>query len=226
MLNIKSKIGKSNCDIKENEEFVNENSQDLIDNKVLLDSKNEKENSNEVNENIGQRIKELRISKGLSQEKLASIFSVSRQAVQKRETNINEPDIRTLRKIAKFFNVSLIYIIDGKEENNKSVSLENTEPKKDLITTKSFKNSELTVKNIILIIVFTLSVILFFGLLIYAFLNPLYRYQRFSFFWWYVPIDGFNPSYFLFQFLNLASIVGVVLSLVFLFKKKKGAKKK
>ncbi len=226
MLNIKSKIGKSNCDIKENEEFVNENSQDLINNKALLDSKNEKENSNEVNENIGQRIKELRISKGLSQEKLASIFSVSRQAVQKRETNINEPDIRTLRKIAKFFNVSLIYIIDGKEENNKPGSLENTEPKKDLIATKSFKNNELTVKNIILIIVFTLSVILFFGLLIYAFLNPLYRYQRFSFFWRYVPIDGFNPSYFLFQVLNLASIVGVVLSLVFLFKKKKGAKKK
>ena len=129
-----------------------------------------------------------------------------------------------MRKIAKFFNVSLIYIIDGKEEINKPGSLENTEPKKDLIATKSFKNSELTVKNIILIIVFTLSVILFFGLLIYAFLNPLYRYQRFSFFWWYVPIDGFNPSYFIFQVLSLLSLLGIILSLVFLLKKKKRGK--
>lgn len=54
---------------------------------------------------LGERIKELRNKHGLSQEQLADKLNVSRQAVQKWESNINEPNIETLKCIACYFKV-------------------------------------------------------------------------------------------------------------------------
>lgn len=63
---------------------------------------------------LGERIKELRNKHGLSQEQLADKLNVSRQAVQKWESNINEPNIETLKCIACYFKVDYEYLLNGK----------------------------------------------------------------------------------------------------------------
>ncbi|NLG82809.1 MAG: helix-turn-helix transcriptional regulator [Bacilli bacterium] len=63
---------------------------------------------------IGSKIQELRKQRGLSQEDLAEILGVSRQAVYKWEQDISYPDTDKLVKLAKYFNISL----DSLFENN------------------------------------------------------------------------------------------------------------
>ena len=64
---------------------------------------------------VSTTIKRLRQDKGLNQEQLAEQLYVTRQAVSNWETGKTQPDIETLTKIAEFFNVSVEYLIYGKE---------------------------------------------------------------------------------------------------------------
>lgn len=66
---------------------------------------------------MGTRIKELRKIKNISQEELANKLSVSRQTISKWESDIVSPDINNMEMISKFFEVSIDYIINGKENN-------------------------------------------------------------------------------------------------------------
>lgn len=56
--------------------------------------------------NIGEKIRELRKGKGLTQEQLAEYLNVSSQAVSKWETGMCSPDIDMLPCLAVFFGVS------------------------------------------------------------------------------------------------------------------------
>lgn len=60
---------------------------------------------------VGNMINKLRVNARLSQEQFAELFGVSRQAVQKWESNVSWPDIDKLVKIAKYFDVSLDSIV-------------------------------------------------------------------------------------------------------------------
>ena len=62
-----------------------------------------------------QRLYELRRKAGLSQEGLADLVGVSRQAVQKWEAGASKPDLDNLAALAGYFQVSLDYLITGKE---------------------------------------------------------------------------------------------------------------
>lgn len=62
---------------------------------------------------IGQRIKELRESKGLTQSQLAEELNFSDKTISKREKGGAEPDSGTLVKLAKIFNVTLDYLLTG-----------------------------------------------------------------------------------------------------------------
>ena len=62
-----------------------------------------------------QRLYELRKQSGLSQEGLAGLLGVSRQAVQKWETGASRPDLDNLASLARYFNVSLDYLVTGQE---------------------------------------------------------------------------------------------------------------
>ena len=64
----------------------------------------------------GQFIKELRISKGLTQEQLAELFGVSNRSVSRWETGANMPDLALLIEIAKYFDVSIDEILDGERK--------------------------------------------------------------------------------------------------------------
>ena len=62
-----------------------------------------------------QRLYELRKQSGLSQEGLADLLNVSRQAVQKWEAGTSRPDLDNLAALARYFNVSLDYLVTGQE---------------------------------------------------------------------------------------------------------------
>ena len=67
------------------------------------------------NNNFGNRLKELRLAKGISQRKLGEIFSVCNQTISFWETGSREPDLDTLKSISEFFEVSTDYLL-GLEE--------------------------------------------------------------------------------------------------------------
>lgn len=64
---------------------------------------------------IAETIKELRTKNGISQEKLAEAMQVSMQAVSKWENNLSCPDIALLPQLAEYFEVSIDYLVTGKQ---------------------------------------------------------------------------------------------------------------
>lgn len=65
---------------------------------------------------LGQKIKKLRTDKNLPQKDLADQVHVTFQTVSKWEKDENEPDLATLKTIAKLFDVTLDYLVDENEE--------------------------------------------------------------------------------------------------------------
>ena len=61
---------------------------------------------------FGKRLRELRIEKGLSQRSLGEIFSVCNQTISFWESGSREPDLDTLLKISRFFDVPLEYLLE------------------------------------------------------------------------------------------------------------------
>lgn len=76
---------------------------------------------------IADRILNLRKTKGISQEELADIIGVSRQAVSKWESDQSIPEIDKVIIMSDYFNVSTDYILKGdtlkKQEENKNNSV-------------------------------------------------------------------------------------------------------
>lgn len=65
---------------------------------------------------LGQKIKKLRIEKNLTQKDLADRLYVTFQTVSKWENDENEPDVSTLRELAKVFECSLDYLLSEDEK--------------------------------------------------------------------------------------------------------------
>ena len=65
-----------------------------------------------TNINIGNKIRELRKKKGITQEALASVLSVSPQAVSKWESGLTYPDMEMIPIIAGYFEVSMDILFD------------------------------------------------------------------------------------------------------------------
>lgn len=71
---------------------------------------------------IKDRIRKLRLQKGLNQPELARIMNVSKQTISNWENGNRIPDTLTIKKLADFFNVSTDYILD---KDNQLSSLSN-----------------------------------------------------------------------------------------------------
>lgn len=67
-----------------------------------------------------ERLTELRKRNGLSQEKLAELLNISRQAVSKWETGASNPDINNIIQLGKLYGVSTDYILLGKVQETES----------------------------------------------------------------------------------------------------------
>lgn len=61
---------------------------------------------------FGNVLKNLRVSKGLSQEELSNKFGVSTSTIGMYETNKREPNFGLLKEFANFFNVSTDYLLE------------------------------------------------------------------------------------------------------------------
>ena len=78
---------------------------------------------------LNENLKELRKSKGISQEELAVQLKVVRQTISKWEKGLSVPDADMLRRIAEIFEVSVSQLLGEKEnqdthENNIADQLE------------------------------------------------------------------------------------------------------
>ena len=62
--------------------------------------------------NLGLKLYELRKKAKISQEEFAEIVDTSRQAVSKWERDESEPDLNKIILIAKYYNVSIDYLLD------------------------------------------------------------------------------------------------------------------
>ena len=57
---------------------------------------------------------EIRKKKGYSQQKVAMALNISREALSHYETGKRNPDLNMLIAMSKYFNVSIDYLITGK----------------------------------------------------------------------------------------------------------------
>lgn len=74
---------------------------------------------------IGNRIRELRISKNMSQKELSELIDVSKSAISKYESESLEPNIRVQIALAEAFNVTIDYLIGYSDENTLAKSDDN-----------------------------------------------------------------------------------------------------
>ena len=65
---------------------------------------------------LGQKLKEIRKKFGLSQEQLAEIMNVSRQAITKWENDAGLPDTENLKELSRIFEISIDYLLDNNNE--------------------------------------------------------------------------------------------------------------
>lgn len=82
--------------------------------------------------NFNIRLRELRNSKGLSQQQLADIVGMSKSSINMYERGDREPGLELLEAFADYFNVDMDYLV-GKTNN----------PRKNLITSNKPDNAEL-----------------------------------------------------------------------------------
>ena len=64
-------------------------------------------------------LKEIRKKKNLNQQKVALDLNISREALSHYENGKREPSLNMLVAMSKYFNVSIDYLITGKEFTNK-----------------------------------------------------------------------------------------------------------
>lgn len=65
--------------------------------------------------NVADRIQNLRKAKGISQEQLADVIGVSRQAVSKWESEQTTPDLEKIILMSEYFDVTTDYLLKGIE---------------------------------------------------------------------------------------------------------------
>ena len=70
-------------------------------------------------EELGMKIKELRMAKKLTQQEFADLLSIAPQTISKWERGVSYPDIFYLQKICKLIGVSILeFFEDGSEDND------------------------------------------------------------------------------------------------------------
>jgi len=101
---------------------------------------------------LSERIKEQRTKSGLSQEKVAELIGISRQAVTKWESGQSVPSMANLITLAGIFQVSLSELTDGVKNNTPIGSSIDTQD-----TPKKVERKNGTIKLISAIILFIIG---------------------------------------------------------------------
>ena len=74
---------------------------------------------------LSKKLKALRRERGLSQAALAEKFDITQQTVGRWETDLAYPTIETLKQLARYFNVSIDYLLDNEEAKHQPLITEN-----------------------------------------------------------------------------------------------------
>lgn len=72
-------------------------------------------------ENLGQKLKELREEKKLSQMKLSKKINITQAAIARYELNITEPKASDLKKFCLFFDVTSDYLIGLEDDTGSKI---------------------------------------------------------------------------------------------------------
>ncbi|MGX7418976.1 helix-turn-helix domain-containing protein [Carnobacterium gallinarum] len=67
--------------------------------------------------NLGERIRMLREKKYLKQEDFGKIFHLEQTTISSYERGISQPSIKTITDMARFFGVSVDYLVGNNHEN-------------------------------------------------------------------------------------------------------------
>ena len=62
-------------------------------------------------QNLGEKLKELRLSRNLTLKQVADAIGLTRNAISNYEANIREPSLSVLKSLCDFFDVSADYLI-------------------------------------------------------------------------------------------------------------------
>ena len=66
--------------------------------------------------NVPQRLKELRLENGMTQQQIASLLNIKQQSYTRYECGTGEPSLQTLIKLAEIFSVSTDYLLGISDE--------------------------------------------------------------------------------------------------------------
>lgn len=91
---------------------------------------------------FAENLRLIRKEKGITQEGLAEMLQVSRQAVSKWEAGTGYPETDKLLTIARELNVSLDYLMDNEPATSETESYEVVYPKTDKIVIPTFDGSQ------------------------------------------------------------------------------------
>ncbi len=81
---------------------------------------------------LGQKLKKLRMDKNLTQKDLADQLHVTFQTISKWENDENEPDIATLKELAKLYECSLDSLLSEEDEQSIEETKEEEAPKEPI----------------------------------------------------------------------------------------------
>lgn len=97
---------------------------------------------------LGKKLYELRKSKNLSQEDVASKLNVSRQTVSKWETNQSTPDFDRIVPLCELFEISTDELLKGEQKQEVEIDYNNEEEKNHLFTKKKNDYASMTKNEI------------------------------------------------------------------------------
>ena len=81
-----------------------------------MQKKKTKGTADKIDKHVGKNIREIRVTKGLSQEKVAEYLEITFQQVQKYERGSNRVSASRLLRLAQLFNVKIDAFYKGIEE--------------------------------------------------------------------------------------------------------------
>lgn len=94
---------------------------------------------------VGEKIKKIRQKFGMTQEELADILSVSRQAITKWENDLGLPDTENLKEVSKTFGITIDYLLNS--ELDLPLLVMRKELNKEDYENNKMKSYEMVLKN-------------------------------------------------------------------------------
>lgn len=68
---------------------------------------------------IGNKLKQLRENKGINQTEISNMLNIKQASYSNYENNKREPDIKTIKALADFYNVTTDFLLEHDQNNEK-----------------------------------------------------------------------------------------------------------